>query len=779
MSKPDQTSSSDASPESDGDSSTRLTWSEIDALCGARHGAPFAVLGAHALGEHRVVRTLQPQAGAVTLIDARGDRHPMQRQHDSAVFAVRLDTDPGGYRLELDENGTAREIVDPYSLPSAIGELDRHLFGEGTHQELWKLLGSRRTTHGGVQGTQFAVWAPNAQRVSVVGAFNDWDGRRHVMRSHPGSGLWDIFLPELPAGTLYKYELIGPNGELLPLKNDPYATYFEQAPGNASIVFDSAFEWTDEAWLGTHRHRDLRADAVSIYEVHAASWRRHEDGRPLSWREMADELVDYVDAQGFTHVELMPVTEHPFDGSWGYQPVGMFAPTSRFGSPDDFRWFVDRCHAKGIGVIMDWVPAHFPSDAHGLAQFDGTHLYEHADPRQGFHQDWNTLIFNYGRAEVVNYLLSNAVYWIREFHLDGLRVDAVASMLYLDYSRNEGEWIPNEHGGRENLEAIAFLKRMNELVHLEGGTTYAEESTSFPQVSRPTFDGGLGFTFKWNMGWMHDMLEYTSRDPSWRRYHHHNLTFGLLYAFSENFVLPFSHDEVVHGKGSMINKMPGDDWQKFANLRALYTMMWTYPGKKLTFMGNEIGQYREWAYAGSLDWHLLEGEGERHRGLSDLVRLLNGLYRGQPALHELDCDAAGFEWIDCTDADQSVISWYRHAADRSSSTITVMNMTPIVRHAYRIGVDEPGRYTELLNSDDARFGGSGQSNEGNESDESDEGDETARDGGSDRAVAAVTAGAEDALRTGLHSEAVPAHERAHSLSLTLPPLGALVLQRIG
>ena len=740
------TASSDNASRADQDSSAQLTWSEVDALCNARHGSPFSVLGPHAVNGGFVVRTLQPQAEAVTLIDEHGGRHAMQRQHESALFAARLDAAPGRYTFELTEPGGVRRIIDAYALDSAIGELDRHLFGEGNHQELWQLLGSRRMTHEGVEGTQFALWAPNAQRVSVVGPFNDWDGRRHVMRSHPGSGLWDIFVPELAEGTLYKYELIGPGGELLPLKNDPYATYFEQAPGNASIVFDSRFTWTDEAWLARNRHRDLRSEPVSIYEVHAASWKRHDDGRPLSWREMADELVDYVVAQGFTHIELMPITEHPFDGSWGYQPIGLFAPTSRFGSPDDFRWFVDSCHAKGIGVIMDWVPAHFPSDAHGLAQFDGTHLYEHADPRQGFHQDWNTLIFNYGRREVVNYLLSNAVYWIREFHLDGLRVDAVASMLYLDYSRNEGEWVPNRFGGRENLEAIDFLKRMNELVHLEGGTTYAEESTSFPQVSRPTFDGGLGFTFKWNMGWMHDMLEYMGRDPSWRKYHHHNLTFGLLYAFSENFVLPFSHDEVVHGKGSMISRMPGDEWQKFANLRALYAMMWTYPGKKLTFMGSEFGQYQEWAYAGSLHWHLLDGG--RHSGLADLVRELNALYRDQPALHEQDCQSEGFEWIDCTDADQSVVSWYRHDAERASSTVTVMNLTPVVRNGYRIGVDEAGTYTVLLNSDDARFGGSGQ-----------------------------TQGQEpDAGGSHWQSEPVPVHERDHSLSLTLPPLGALILQ---
>ncbi len=714
-----------------------------DDIGAGRCNQPFSVLGQHAdePAGASIVRTFQPQARAVTIITEDHREVAMERVGDKGVFAARCEPAAGRYRLKLDwhdPNRASSECVDPYSLSSPVGELDRHLFNEGTHQDLYKLLGSRPLTHDGVRGTSFAVWAPNARRVSVVGPFNNWDGRCHVMRSHPGSGIWDLFLPDVDNGGLYKYEIVGPEGNVLPLKNDPFAHYFEQAPGNASIVFQSRFEWQDQDWMRDSRTGDPRNKPISIYEVHPGSWRRKDGTQVLSWIELADQLLPYSLDNGFTHIELMPVTEHPFDGSWGYQPVGLFAPTSRFGSPDDFRHFVDRCHRAGIGVIIDWVPAHFPTDDHGLGQFDGTHLYEHADPRQGFHQDWNTLIFNYGRREVVNYLLSNAVYWIREFHLDGLRVDAVASMLYLDYSREEGQWIPNHEGGRENLEAMAFLKRMNELVHAEGGLTFAEESTSFPKVSRPTYDGGLGFTFKWNMGWMHDTLEYMQKDPAFRRYHHDSLTFGLLYAFTENFVLPLSHDEVVHGKGSMIQKMPGDDWQKFANLRALYGMMWTYPGKKLNFMGSEFAQWQEWQHDQSLDWHLLDHA--PHQGMLTLVKELNALYTSRDSLHRYDCDGRGFEWIDCTDADQSVIAWYRRADD-APPTITVMNLTPVIRNDYRLGVDHAGGYRELLNTDDTRFGGSGQQND-------------------DRR---------------LQAQEIAAHGRAASLSLMLPPLCALVI----
>jgi len=625
------------------------------------------------------------------------------------------------------------------ALPSAIGELDYHLFGEGTHQQLYKILGSHLTTINGVDGVHFGLWAPNAKSVSVVGAFNQWDGNVHRMRKHESTGIWDIFVPHIGNITLYKYEVIGQAGNLLPLKNDPFASYFEQAPGNASIVFNSRFIWSDDQYLEQRAKREPTTSPMSIYEVHAGSWRLNDNGLPLTYRELADTLVAYVSDNGFTHVELLPITEHPFTGSWGYQPIGLFAPTSRFGSPDDFRYFVDQCHANNIGVIIDWVPAHFPTDEHGLGMFDGTHLFEHADPRQGFHQDWETLIFNYGRREVANYLYSNAVYWIKEFHIDGLRVDAVASMLYLDYSREDGQWIPNEHGGRENLEAIAFLKRMNELVHLEGGITLAEESTSFPGVSHPTYADGLGFTFKWNMGWMHDSLDYITKDPAYRKYHQNSLTFGLLYAFSENFLLPISHDEVVYGKGSLLNKMPGDEWQRFANLRAFFAYMYLYPGKKLMFMGCEIGQAAEWAHEGSVQWDLLENSD--NESVQSLVKDLNNLYKNEASLHEGDCNSEGFEWIDCDDSERSVISFYRRVPGTSNSTIIVCNFTPIPRYDYLVGVNDPGEYIELLNTDAQCYGGSGVGNLG-------------------------------------RTRSVPqaCQNREHALSLTLPPLSVIALQ---
>ncbi len=716
--------------------------SEVDvdlarALNEGRCGEPFSVLGPHGL----VIRSLQPRATNVSVVTEAGERLPMTRTDGGDLFTITLDQPAGRYQLEIERaDGHREEIIDPYSLPSLLGDIDRHLFGEGTHQQLYRILGSHLREFAGVEGVHFAVWAPNASRVSVVGTFNEWDGRTHVMRAHPGSGIWDIFVPGIGEGTLYKYEILDRNGQLLPLKHDPFADYFEQPPGNASIVFRSRFIWSDGDYLEERRHKDALTQPINIYEVHAGSWRRNLHGNSLTYRELAETLIPYVRENGYTHIEFMPITEHPFDGSWGYQPIGLYAPSSRFGSPDDFRHFVDAAHARGIGVIMDWVPAHFPTDAHGLGLFDGTHLYEHADPRQGMHQDWNTLIYNFGRREVANYLLSNAVYWIREFHLDGLRVDAVASMLYLDYSRNEGEWVPNQFGGRENLEAIDFLRRMNELVHAEGGITFAEESTSFPQVSHPVYNGGLGFTFKWNMGWMHDILDYMHRDPAYRKYHHNDLTFGLVYAFSENFTLPFSHDEVVYGKGSMINKMPGDDWQKFANLRTLYAMMSSYPGKKLNFMGNEIAQYEEWSHDDSIRWDLLKER--KHFGVQRLVRDLNFLYKHRPALHRADCSADGFAWIDCEDADHSVISWYRHDRESGDAIVTICNFTPVVRHGYRIGVDEPGTYIELINTDANDYGGSGQGNLGT-----------------------------------LETENEPCHDRPVSLSLTLPPLATLILCR--
>ena len=693
-----------------------LTSATIDQIVTGTHSDPFSVLGPHRDGERFVARSFQPTANALVLIASDGSRHEMQKIHNHGLFEVVVKKDVGRYRLELSEvsdngvDGASRQLVDAYSLPSRFGEIDRHLFAEGLHQDLYKVLGSSVCTHETHLGTQFSVWAPNARRVSVVADFNRWDGRVHVMRSHPGSGIWDIFIPCVGAGALYKFEIVGANGDLLPLKHDPFAEYFEQAPANSSIVYQSQFTWSDDDYLQRNRGRDMRQVPMSIYEVHAGSWRRHEDGTPLSYRELADELLTYVLELGYTHIELLPITEHPFDGSWGYQPIGLFAPTSRFGSPDDFRYFVDACHAANIGVIMDWVPAHFPTDAHGLGQFDGTHLFEHADPRQGMHQDWQTLIFNYGRQEVCNYLLANAVYWIREFHLDGLRVDAVASMLYLDYSREAGEWIPNEFGGRENLEAIAFLKRMNEWVHAIGGFTMAEESTSFPGVSHPTYNNGLGFTFKWNMGWMHDILDYFSKDPIYRQHHQNNLTFGLMYAFSENFSLPFSHDEVVHGKGSMIGKMAGDEWQSFANLRALYTFMYTYPGKKLNFMGGEFAQHHEWQHDGSLHWHLAAEP--MHAGMSRLVGDLNRLYTNTEALFETDCSSDGFEWIDCDDSEHSIIAFYRYSIDGSRRVVTLCNFTPLVHEAYTFQLKQSGSYKEIFNSDAAIYGGSGVGNLG-------------------------------------------------------------------
>ena len=586
------------------------------------------------------------------------------------------------YRLRVHEGDASRDLLDPYQFGPVLADFDLHLMSEGTHYRAWEKLGSHRLTIGSVTGVHFAVWAPNAQRVSVIGDFNRWDGRVHTMRKLAPSGVWEIFIPDLPDGTCYKYEVRTRQG-VLANKADPYARRFEVPPNTASIIWtDGQYRWGDDDWVrdrpslnGWHER------PVAVYEVHLESWRRvpEEGNRYLTYKELAEQLVPYVREMGFTHIELMPVMEHPFSGSWGYQVLGFFAPTSRFGSPDDFRSFVDTCHRHGLGVILDWVPGHFPKDQHGLAQFDGTSLYEHADPRKGEHLDWGTLIFNYGRNEVRTFLLSNALYWLEEFHVDGLRVDAVASMLYLDYSRPHGEWVPNQYGGRENLEAVSFLQHLNTETHgrMPGTITVAEESTSWAGVSRPTYVGGLGFTFKWNMGWMHDMLEYSGQDPIHRRWLHNKITFSLLYAFSENFVLPFSHDEVVHGKGSMLNKMPGDLWQKHANLRALYGYMYGHPGKKLMFMGCEIGQWREWNHDASLDWHLLEEP--MHRGLQRWVRDLNHTYQKEASLHQVDFEGAGYSWIDCNDNENSVVSMIRRARDPHDFTVIVVNFTPVPR----------------------------------------------------------------------------------------------------
>ena len=716
-----------------------LDSAQLDALVAGRHSNPFSVLGPQHSGGSRVVRCLQPDAASVSLLNAAGKIvAAMEKVHDGGVFEGALPPRLRRYALRVTyKDGVVSDVEDPYRFPSTLGEMDLYLLGEGSDQQVFKKLGSHVTQVAGVTGTRFAVWAPNASRVSVVGDFNNWDGRRHVMRLHPGNGIWEMFVPAASHGSKYKYEIQDSHGKLLPLKSDPFAAYHEPPPGNSSVVFDSQYRWKDEAWMLQRSPTPKMDRPIAIYEVHPGSWRRKDDGSYLGYRALADELVDYVVEMGFTHIELLPVSEHPFDGSWGYQPIGLFAPTQRFGSPDDFRYFIDRCHTADISVIVDWVPAHFPKDEHGLARFDGSALYEHADPRKGEHADWGTLIFNYGRREVVNYLIGSALYWINELHIDAIRVDAVASMLYLDYSRDEGEWIPNEHGGNENLEAVEFLKRFNSEIHAAGASTYAEESTAWPGVSRPVDAGGLGFTYKWNMGWMNDTLVYMSENPVHRKYHHDKMTFGLVYAFDENFVLPLSHDEVVHGKRSILGRMPGDEWQQFANLRAYYATMYAHPGKKLLFMGNEIAQQREWDHDHSLDWHLLKLPA--HSGVQALVRDLNHLYRETPALHEIDFDASGFEWIDYNDRDSSILSWIRR--DRSGGfVIVVSNFTPIAREKYSIGVPLPGTYTELLNTDNERYGGSGISN--------------------------------DALQTTEH----PSHGRANSLSLRLPGLASIIIK---
>jgi len=715
------------------------------AVLEARHGDPFAFLGMHAAGGNLCVRVFLPWARRLWAVDAATGEvaGELSRVHEEGLWSGMLGRRPRfRYRLRAEGALGTVEFDDVYAFPPVLGDFDIHLLAEGTHHESYAVLGSHWREHDGVLGVSFAVWAPNARRVSVVGDFNDWDGRRYPMRLRQGAGIWEIFIPGLEPDHVYKYEILGAGGTLLPLKADPYAERAERPPATATVVAPpSRHGWNDTEWIETRWRRNDRHAPISIYEAHLGSWRRNaaEGHRYLTYRELAEQLVPYVRDMGFTHLELMPVSEYPFDGSWGYQPIGLFAPTNRFGTPDDFRAFVEACHAAGLALWLDWVPGHFPTDAHGLALFDGTALYEHADPRQGFQPDWNTYVYNFGRREVANFLLSNARYWIDAFHIDGLRVDAVASMLYLDYSRQAGEWVPNEFGGRENLAAIAFLKRMNELVFGtgSGATTAAEESTAWPMVSRPTYLGGLGFGFKWNMGWMHDTLRYMAQDPIHRKYHHNDLTFGLLYAFQENFVLPLSHDEVVHGKGSLVGKMPGDRWQRFANLRAYYGFMWTHPGKKLLFMGGEFAQQHEWNHDTSLDWHLLGDP--LHRGVQRAVRDLNRLYRELPALHELDTEPDGFQWIDAGDAEQSTLAYMRRSRDPHELAVVVANFTPVPRHDYRIGVPRGGLYRERFNSDAFDYGGSGLGNAG-------------------------------AVRAQAH----PAHGQAHSLVLTLPPLATLL-----
>ncbi|MDR6287593.1 MULTISPECIES: 1,4-alpha-glucan branching protein GlgB [Inquilinus] len=725
---------------------------DVAALVASDHRDPFGVLGPHPAAGGTVLRCFRPDAAAIEAIDPDSGvvLAALERRHPDGVFDGRIDAPfPARYRLRIDYGaaGGVWEVEDPYRFPSSFGELDLHLLGEGTHLELYERLGAHPRTLDGVDGTVFAVWAPNARRVAVVGDFNRWDGRLHPMRLHPGIGVWEIFLPGIGPGATYKFEIRGPDGTLLPPKTDPFAFRAEHPPATASIVHGlPRYDWDDAAWMDSRAAAQRRDAPISVYEVHPGSWRRvpEEGDRPLSWRELGDQLIPYAVGLGFTHIELMPISEFPFDGSWGYQPIGLYAPTSRFGPPEDFAGFVDRCHRAGLGVLLDWVPGHFPTDEHGLARFDGTALYEHADPRQGMHQDWGTLIYNYGRAEVRNFLLGNALFWLDRFHVDGLRVDAVASMLYLDYSRKAGEWVPNRFGGRENLEAVDFLRQTNVEVfgRHQGVTTVAEESTAWPAVSRPAHLGGLGFGYKWNMGWMNDTLRYMQKDPIHRTWHHSDLTFGLLYAFSENFVLPLSHDEVVHGKGSMLGKMPGDDWQKFANLRAFYGFMWAHPGKKLLFMGGEFAQPAEWSHDRSLDWHLLGDE--RHAGMQRLIGDLNRLYREVPALHARDCEPEGFAWIDASNSTDSILAWLRLGHDGDRPVLAVSNFTPVPRQGYRIGVPHGGRWIERLNTDAAGYGGSGLGNFG-----------------------------------GVEAEASPWHGQPHSLLLTLPPLATVLFEWAG
>jgi 1,4-alpha-glucan branching enzyme len=706
----------------------------------ARHHDPFSVLGRHPTADKTRITVFLPYAESVKLADQAVDleRIPETDFFEALVSPSKLALH---YQLQgVDNKGKKFKFYDPYDFTTQLPAFDQHLFGEGKHWHIYQKLGAHLITVDGIKGVHFCVWAPNAERVSVVGEFNYWDGRCHPMRSLGGSGIWEIFIPEVDSGSLYKFEILNrQTGEIL-VKTDPYGQAFEFRPQTASIVkSDQAYSWQDGQWMNARTQYDWLHQPMSIYEVHLGSWRRDASGNFLSYRELAVELVSYVKELGFTHLELLPITEHPLDASWGYQTSGYFAPTSRHGTPDDFRYFIDYCHQHHIGVILDWVPAHFPKDQFALARFDGSALYEHQDPRKGEHRDWGTLIYNYGRNEVKNFLLSSAIFWLEEFHLDGLRVDAVASMLYLDYSRSENDWIPNQYGGNENLEAITFLRDLNAVTHDQhpGTVIMAEESTSWPQVTRPTWTGGLGFSMKWNMGWMHDILGYMSRDPIHRPHHHNQLTFGMLYAFSENFVLPFSHDEVVHGKGSLLSKMPGDDWQKFANLRLLYSFMFTYPGKKLLFMGCEFGQGTEWNFNRALDWYMLDYP--QHQGIRNLIKDLNKLYTIHSALFKYDFEHQGFEWIDCHDVQQSVLCYRRKSLQED--LIVVLNFTPIPREFYRVGVPFEGSYTEIFNSDSNYYGGS---NIGN-------------------SVAL--------------SEPEPWMNQPHSINLTLPPLAAIVLKR--
>ena len=731
---------------------THVTLDGIGALVEGRHERPLDVLGPHEVevdGRTAVtVRAYLPTSKQAWILhESHNVQQPMRCIHPQGIFeavcpwANRKDNAQYQLRIE-DASGNQTTMHDPYAFQPLLSEFDLHLIGEGRHWNVYDKLGAHLRSVNGVEGVNFAVWAPNADGVSVVGDFNGWDGRQHAMHKHIPGGIWELFVPGLDEGCLYKYRVNSNNW--CQDKFDPYGFASEIPPRTAAVVTNlERHEWADEEWISQRGQTNWLEKPISIYELHLGSWRRGSTN-PTDWmnyREIAHQLVEYCNEMGFTHVELMPVSEHPFTGSWGYQTTGYFAATSRYGTPEDFMYFVDHCHQNGIGVILDWVPAHFPRDDHGLRHFDGSPLYEHADPRQGEHPDWGTMIFNYGRTEVKNFLLSNALFWFDKYHIDGLRVDAVASMLYLDYSREGGDWVPNRHGGRENLEAIDFLREFNEQSHAQfpGVLTIAEESTAWGGVSRPTYDGGLGFSLKWNMGWMNDTLRYMREDPIHRRYHHNELTFSMIYAFTENFCLPFSHDEVVHGKGSLLDQMPGDLWQRFANLRLLYSYMWTHPGKKVLFMGDEIGQWHEWNHDESVQWHLLQWES--HQGIQRLIMDLNRIYKQQPALHEVDFESEGFEWIDSQSADESVLAYARRAKESNDVVVTALNMTPVPRLEHRIGVPGPGYYEEIFNSDSERYAGSNVGNGG-----------------------------------GVHAEQIPWHGRDWSVGMALPPLGAIMFK---
>src|SRR5260221_5039066 len=719
--------------------------SAIAALLRADHGAPFDVLGPHQTGDgHIAIRAFRPTAQTLNLVNDETQEHvPMSRVYDDGLFEATVSGEWRRYHYEaMTPDGRHESFADPYAFPSILTDYDLPLLGEGRHMYTYDKLGAHLDTIDGVAGVRFGVWAPNAHRVSIVGNFNGWDARVHPMRLHDGSGVWELFIPGLGEGQLYKYDILSNVNGYHTEKTDPYGFFSELRPRTASIVVDlDKYTWADQDWMNARASQQLLTKPMSIYEVHLGSWRRNANGSWLTYREMAPLLVDYALSMNFTHLELMPVSEHPLDASWGYQTIGYYAPTSRFGTPEDFMYFVDYCHQHGVGVLLDWVPAHFPKDGHGLSYFDGTHLYEHADPRQGEQPDWGTYVFNFGRNEVRNFLLSNALFWLKRYHADGLRVDAVSSMLYLNFSRKDGQWIPNKYGGIENLEAVDFLKETNEIVPREvpGAITVAEESTAWPMVSRPTYLGGLGFTFKWNMGWMHDTLDYMHIDPLYRRYQHHHITFSLAYAFSENYVLALSHDEVVHGKGSLIDKMAGDWWQKFASLRLLFGYQYTHPGKKLLFMGQQFGQWAACNEDRGLDWGLLDWP--MHAQMQNWVRDLNLLYKAQPALYQRDFDPTGFRWIEPNDAEQSVLTYLRFAENSADFLVVGCNFTPVPRYNYRIGVPAPGHYMEILNSDSAHYGGSNICNLG-----------------------------------GIDAEPIEWHADRQNIGFTLPPLAGVIFK---